>query len=144
MLQTLSKFALLVLVGSVLYLLFSGNLISSSPFVIASQLSALALSAWTRQNFQKNQFSIHAEPKDGPLLQTGPFKLIRHPMYASALLLVWSSVLGHGSFIAVILAFMVTGFIVIRIIIEDQFLGKRFPGYREYSLHTKRVIPFVL
>jgi len=143
-LKIMSKIALPVLGIAILYLVVSGNFFSPSPFVIAGQLLAVALSVWARQSFQGGQFSIHAEPIEGPMLRTGPYQVIRHPMYASALLLLWSSVFGHLSLTTVIIGFIVTCAIAVRIVTEDQFLRIHFPEYAEYSRTTKRVIPFLI
>jgi protein-S-isoprenylcysteine O-methyltransferase Ste14 len=75
MMKLVSKFALLILIIAILYLLISRSLLSPSPFVIAGQLLAIALSIWARRSFQTGQFSIYAEPAEGPLLSTGPYQL---------------------------------------------------------------------
>jgi len=142
--KLVSKFALLILIIAILYLLISRSLLSPSPFVIVGQLLAIALSIWARRSFQTGQFSIDAEPAEGTLLATGPYQFIRHPMYTSALLFVWSSILGHLSFITVIMGLMVTSVIAVRIVTEEQFLRTRFPDYAEYSHKTKRIIPFII
>ena len=122
MIRTVANLALPILLVALLYLLLSGNLLSSSPFVIAAQVLAIGVSVWARQSFRAAQFSIMAEPKAGPLLSTGPYRWIRHPMYASALLLLWASILGHFSIIPVIVGLLVTGVIALRIVTEEQFL----------------------
>jgi protein-S-isoprenylcysteine O-methyltransferase Ste14 len=142
--KIISKFALLITIVAVLYLLFSGNLLSLSPFVIAGQLLAVALGIWSRRTFQGGQFSIHAEPGEGPLLSSGPYHYIRHPMYSAALLLIWSSILGHLSLVTVVIGLIVTGVVGVRIMSEEQLLRSRFPGYVEYSRITKRIIPFTI
>lgn len=143
MMKTISKFFFPIFILTVLYLLISGNLLSPSPFVIATQVLALALGIWARRTFQSGQFSTGAETKDGQLLMTGPYKFIRHPIYAIVIVLVWSSVLGHPSLINVIISVIMTGITVIRIVTEEEFLRGRYPNYVEYSRKTKRVIPFV-
>ena len=142
--KLVSRFSLLILLFVILYLLISGNLLSWSPFVIAGQLLAIALSIWARRSFQKGQFSIHAEPAEGPLLSLGPYRLIRHPMYAAAMFLVWIGILGHLSIATVVVGLILTGVIAIRIVTEEQFLRARYPDYAEYSRKSKRVIPFVI
>lgn len=143
MMKLISKFALLITILAVLYLLISGNLFTKSPFVIAGQLLAVALSIWARRS-QEGQFSIHPEPVGGTLLSSGPYQVIRHPMYAAALLLIWSSILGHLSIINIIIGLIVTGTVAIRIMTEEQFLQARYPDYAEYSRKTKRIIPFMI
>lgn len=142
--KLISKFALLIIILAILYFLISGNLFSSSPFVIAGQVLAVALSIWARRSFQAGQFSIHAEPEKGNLLLTGPYQVIRHPMYASALLIIWSTILGHWSIANAVIGLIVISVIAIRITTEEQFLQASYPDYAEYSRNTKRIIPFII
>ncbi|MEZ4678267.1 MAG: hypothetical protein R2932_29040 [Caldilineaceae bacterium] len=144
MFKRLAQFALGVLVVGLLYLLVSGNLLSPSPLVIAAQLSAIGLAGWARRSFQPGQFSIHAEPKAGPRLATGPYRTIRHLMYAAALLLLWASILGHWSLIPVIVGLLITCEVALRITVEEQLLRASFSDYTAYAQTTKRLIPFIL
>jgi protein-S-isoprenylcysteine O-methyltransferase Ste14 len=105
---------------------------------------AVTLSVWARRNFQNDQFSICEEPKDGHLLSTGPYHFIRHPMYTSALLLIWAGILGHVSPLNLFVGAVVTGLIAIRIVVEEQYLRTSYPDYAEYSQSTKRVIPLII
>lgn len=142
--QLISQFALLIVMITILYLLISGNLLSLSPFVITAQFLAVALSVWARRSFQPDQFSIHAEPKEGQLLLRGPYQFIRHPMYAGALLLIWSGILGHISPVNLIIGVVITGVVAIRIVIEEQHLRTRYPDFAVYSHRTKRIIPLII
>jgi protein-S-isoprenylcysteine O-methyltransferase Ste14 len=65
-------------------------------------------------------------------------------MYAAALLLIWSSILGHWSLVPVIIGLIVTGEIALRIMTEEQFLRTRFSDYAAYAHKTKRIIPFLI
>jgi len=145
MLKLISKFTLLITILVILYFLISGNLFSASPFVIAGQVLAVALSVWSRRSFQQGQFSIHAEPVAGrPLLRTGPYRFMQHPMYASALLLVWSGILGHWSILNAVIGLINTGAIAVRIIVEERLLQSIYPDYSEYSRKTRRIVPFII
>ena len=140
----ISKFALLFVIAAILYLLLSGNLLSASPVIITLQLLALALSIWARRTFLKGQFSIHANPGEGPLLQNGPYKFIRHPMYTFALIIVWSATLGHWSLLVLIISLLVTSVALVRILTEEEFLRAKYPEYVRYASKTKRLIPFII
>ncbi len=142
--KVISRFAPLIVVVALVYLLLSDNLLSLSPFVIAVQLGAIALSIWARSVFQPDQFSIHAEAKKGQLLAKGPYKYIRHPMYTSALLLIWSGILSHLSPINIAIGVIVTGVVAVRIIVEEQSLSACYPEYAGYALSTKRIIPMLI
>lgn len=144
MMKLISKFTLLILIIAILYLLISGNLLSLSPFVIVAQILAVTLSIWARRSFQAGQFSIHAEPKDGQLLLRGPYRLIRHPMYAAALLFTWAGILSHISLVNLVIGVIITGIIAVRIVTEEQYLRTRYPDYVEYSSRTKRLIPSII
>lgn len=142
--KSISKVALVVLIVALLYLLISGNLLSLTPFVVAGQLLAVAIGVWARRSFMVGQFSVHAEPGEGQLLANGPYRYIRHPMYAAALLLVWPGILTNISPETVAVGVITTAVIAIRITVEEQFLRTRYAGYEAYTHKTKRVIPFLV
>ena len=142
--KLISKSALLILAIAVLYLLISGNLFSAHPLIITGQIFAVALSIWARKSFIGGQFSIHAKPVERSLILTGPYKYIRHPMYAAALLFIWSSILGHIAIVTVIIGLVVSCIIIVRIVVEDQFLHAFYPGYSDYADKTKRIIPLII
>ncbi|HKJ82050.1 MAG TPA: methyltransferase [Ignavibacteriaceae bacterium] len=143
MVKYIARFALLILVISILILLITGNFLSESPLIITGQLLCVGFNIWARRSFQKNQFSIHQEPLDGSLLTIGPYKYVRHPMYTSVLFLVWISISVHLSILSVSIAVVVTLVTAIRIVSEEKLLSLRFPDYPDYKLKTKAVIPFL-
>lgn len=142
--KRIANFALPILILAILYLMITGNFFSSSPFVIAAQVLAVALMIWSRRSFKSGQFSINAEPKEGSLMSNGPYRFIRHPMFAASLLLIWSSVLGHLSTVTMIVGLIVTLNIFYRISVEEQHLREHFPGYAEYARKTKRILPYLI
>lgn len=141
--RLISKSALLVGIMAVLYLLVSGSLFSINLLIIV-QVLAFAVMPWARRSFQPGQFSIHAEPEEGRMLVLGPYRYIRHPMYASALAIIWAGVLGHFSYLNLVIGIAVTVAISIRIMSEEQYLRTYYPDYMDYSRKTKRIIPFII
>ncbi len=140
--KIISKLALPTTILAGLYLLISGNLFSVNLFLLV-QVLAVAVMPWARRNFQPGQFNIHAEPKQGNLISSGPYKFIRHPMYASALAIIWSGILGHISLLNLIVGVIVTVVISIRIMVEEQYLRENYSEYVDFSRKTKLVIPFI-
>ncbi len=78
------------------------------------------------------------------VIDTGLYKIVRHPMYSATLLLFLSMPLVLGSIFSLII-FLVYPFIIAkRIISEEKFLEKELSGYSEYKNKVKyRLIPFI-
>ncbi len=83
-------------------------------------------------------------PKDdGALVQTGPFALVRHPMYGGGLgLALGWALFVHGwltlGYVALLFAFL--DFKSRR---EERWLAEKFPEYAAYRRRVRRLIPFV-
>jgi protein-S-isoprenylcysteine O-methyltransferase Ste14 len=77
------------------------------------------------------------------LVQTGPYRFLRHPGYASLGLMTIGLCVGYSSLIGLlaILALLLPG-VAYRIRMEEKLLGERFGDkYRTYVQRTKRLIP---
>jgi len=106
------------MVGAVLGLVAANSLVARSPAGIAVQVAALALMAWARLTFGRRSFHAAANPTAGGLVTTGPYRFIRHPIYASACLFVW-------------------------MLCEERLVVAAYPEYREYARTTRRIVPYV-
>jgi protein-S-isoprenylcysteine O-methyltransferase Ste14 len=81
----------------------------------------------------------------GRLITTGIYRHIRHPMYASLLMLSWGIMLKVPSWSGMLLACGATGFLVATARAEEVENLLRFgEAYRDFMHRTKRFIPFVL
>ncbi len=82
--------------------------------------------------------------KNQKIIDTGVYKIVRHPMYSATLLLFLSMPIVLGSVYS-LLIFLVYPFIIAkRIKYEEAFLEKELEGYCEYKIKVRyRLIPFV-
>src|SRR6476660_10518925 len=64
-----------------------------------------------------------------PVVSTGPYAYVRHPMYSGALLLLAAMPLGLGSWWSVLLVLPFFPVLVWRILDEEIFLRRNLPGY---------------
>ncbi len=96
--------------------------------------------------FKENTFTAATieVAADQRVIDTGPYRIVRHPMYAGALVMLFGTPLALGSgwgeafFIALALV------IVWRLLDEEKFLSKNLPGYERYCAKVRyRLIPFV-
>ncbi|MBQ4130990.1 MAG: isoprenylcysteine carboxylmethyltransferase family protein [Clostridia bacterium] len=78
------------------------------------------------------------------VVDTGFYRIVRHPMYAVTLLLFLSIPLVLGSWWSFLCFLLYIPVIVVRILNEEKILEEQLEGYKEYKTRIKyRLIPFV-
>jgi hypothetical protein len=95
--KTASLIALLVLVACVWWLGLNKSIFGTSATVIAIQVLAISLIVWARFTFGIRSFHATANPTTGGLVRSGPYKYIRHPIYAAVLYFIWAGIIAHAS-----------------------------------------------
>jgi protein-S-isoprenylcysteine O-methyltransferase Ste14 len=143
MLKTLSIIGYIGMIGALLGLLATRSLFSSSPFVISLQVLALLLFLWARVTFGRRSYHVVADPTEGGLVTGGPYRFIRHPIYAAFCLFTSAGVAAHWSWTAGLCDGLVLGSAVIRIFCEESLVAARYPEYAQYAATTWRMIPYV-
>jgi protein-S-isoprenylcysteine O-methyltransferase Ste14 len=82
--------------------------------------------------------------KGQKVISTGPYAIVRHPMYLGGLLMYLFSPIALGSFWAIIAFIPLPVLFILRLLNEEQVLVKELPGYKDYMQEVKyRLIPFV-
>jgi protein-S-isoprenylcysteine O-methyltransferase Ste14 len=78
------------------------------------------------------------------VISTGPYGVVRHPMYAGALLLLAATPIALGSWWGLLLFAPICLVIVWRLLDEERFLTTDLPGYAEYCANVRwRLVPAV-
>ncbi len=73
---------------------------------------------------------------------TGPYRLVRHPMYVGVILLWLSTALILGSWWALVPALIIAVIFIARTALEDRMLQAELPGYAEYAQRVRyRLLP---
>jgi protein-S-isoprenylcysteine O-methyltransferase Ste14 len=96
--------------------------------------------------FQANRFaaSIIRVEAGQAVISTGPYRMVRHPMYFGVLVLWLFVPLALGSYFASPAFALVIPVLVFRLLNEEKVLRRDLPGYDEYCRHTPfRLIPFL-
>jgi protein-S-isoprenylcysteine O-methyltransferase Ste14 len=76
------------------------------------------------------------------VIDTGPYALVRHPMYASALLYLIGTPLALGSYWGFLGLVFMLPFLVWRLLDEEHLLARELPGYAAYQARVRyRLIP---
>jgi len=78
------------------------------------------------------------------VITTGPYAVVRHPMYASGSLYVLGTPLALGSYWGFLAFAGMTPFLLWRLLDEERILTRDLPGYAEYrQLVRHRLVPMV-
>ena len=131
------------MIGGFLGLLITRTLFSSSPLAISVQVLAFVLFIWARITFGRRSYHLVADPTEGGLVTGGPYRYIRHPIYAAFCLFTSAGAVPHWSWSAGLCAGLVLGSAVLRISCEETLVAARYPEYAQYSVTTWRMIPYV-
>lgn len=83
-------------------------------------------------------------PKQGAtLVERGPYRIVRHPMYTGVILLAFGWAFAVASTLSLAYAFMTVGFLAIKTAREERWLREELTGYSEYERRVRRLIPFI-
>lgn len=139
----LSLLGYALMVCAVLGLLARHALLAAGVAMLTVQLVAVALMIWARLTFGLRSFRAAADPGSGPLVTTGPYRFLRHPIYAAVLYFLVAAVVSHSNPVNWLLVLAAAAGIVVRVIVEERLLTYRYPDYPVYISRTSRIIPFV-
>lgn len=105
--------------------------------------AGLAVLVWARRHLGRNWSQTVAVKQGHELVTSGPYRCVRHPMYAGGLVACAGSAIavrGPWIFLLIILGTLFFG----RVGAEDRLMARQFPAeYAAYKNRTKALIPFV-
>jgi len=106
-------------------------------------LPCLVLLGWImRENTFLSQVVKIDKKRDHQVITTGPYAIVRHPMYTVLIILLFAVPIALGSTFALILSFFLTVLLIVRTYLEDNTLHTELKGYPEYAKQTRyRLIP---
>lgn len=139
-----SKLLVFLQVSCLAYLLFFTNFIGKGILLVA-QISGFLLSLWAVLVMRPGQFNIQPEIKhNANFVNTGPYRLIRNPMYTGLIVFFGAGVL-HSFELTQSIAFLILTIVLLfKIRLEEKFLEERFgQAYLLYKSKTYRLFPYI-
>ena len=113
---------------------------------ILSQLFVFAGYWITLWVMKENSFASRTvQVEEGQrVISTGPYRLVRHPMYFGAVLILLFMSPALGSWWALPGFYAVIPLVVLRLLNEEKMLSRDLPGYSDYCLRTRsRLLPLL-
>jgi protein-S-isoprenylcysteine O-methyltransferase Ste14 len=116
------------------------SVVSSIGVILCA--AGIAFLAWARQHLGKNWSQTVAVKKGHELVTSGPYRYVRHPMYAGGLVAcIGSAVVCGGAWIFLLV--ILGGLFLWRVGAEGKLMGQQFPNeYPDYKKRTWALIPF--
>ena len=114
--------------------------------VIISNIMVFLGYLWVYFVFRENSYTsrIIEVEKEQKVISTGPYSIVRHPMYLGMIIMFLFTPLALGSWWALAIFALVPLIMILRILNEESVLLKNLPGYKDYCQKTTyRLIPFV-
>ena len=116
------------------WLVIAGNVLVAGGLIVA-QLVVI------QNNYAAATITVEAGQ---PLVSTGLYGLVRHPMYVGALIMMLGTPLALDSYWGLAVVIPSVAMLGARILDEENLLTERLPGYREYRQQVRyRLIPNV-
>jgi protein-S-isoprenylcysteine O-methyltransferase Ste14 len=123
---------------------------SSMPFAtvyvgMVLFLMAMTLVTWAMMANPHAESTVRIQTdRDHKVVTSGPYRIVRHPMYVGAILMYPATALIFGSMWALALSGVIAILFVCRAALEDRTLRRELAGYPQYASVTRyRLIPWV-
>lgn len=108
-------------------------------------VAGLAFAVWARTTLGRNWSGVVTLKEGHELVQRGPYRLVRHPIYTGLLIMSFATALIESrlaGFVGVLLMF---ASFWIKLDLEERLMLQQFPErYAAYKQRVKRIIPFVM
>lgn len=123
---------------------FTGAVLPPNLPIGVLQFAAFTLMGWTITLLGIGRFNARPEVHSrARLVVTGPYRVVRHPMYAAVLTLAFAWLLGRFTWSGLVCWAALFAVAFAKMQIEEQALAVRFPEYATYRRRTARLLPGV-
>ena len=105
--------------------------------------SGIVIAIWAAILLGPNLTPLPKPKPSGQLIQTGLYKLVRHPIYFGVILVSfgWAGI--EQTIYTLVLAFIVLIFFDLKSRQEERWLTQKFSEYDVYKQNTKKLIPYI-
>ena len=106
-------------------------------------LMGAGLAFFGASSLGRNLTPLPRPKDDATLVETGAYRLVRHPIYGGIILMAYGWSLIAQSWLTLAYATVVFLFLDLKSRREERWLKEKFPGYAEYSKRVRKLIPFL-
>jgi protein-S-isoprenylcysteine O-methyltransferase Ste14 len=105
----------------------------------------LAFALWARVTLGRNWSGVVTLKEGHELVERGPYRFVRHPIYTGILTMFFATALVQGHVAGFAGALLIFASFWIKLCREEKLMLQQFPErYAAYQQRAKRIVPFVL
>ena len=105
----------------------------------------LVFALWARVTLGRNWSGVVTLKEGHELVERGPYRFVRHPIYTGILTMFFATALAQGHLSGFVGTVLIFASFWIKLRDEEKLMLQQFPErYADYRRRVKRIIPFVL
>jgi protein-S-isoprenylcysteine O-methyltransferase Ste14 len=136
-------FAVLIIPG--LDYRFRGSTVPRAIMALGDVLLVFSLAiiffVFKENSYAAGTIKVETEQR---VISTGPYRMVRHPMYSGALILFLATPLALGSAWGLLVSIPLIGVLLARLMNEERYLSTNLAGYNTYRQQVGyRLLPFI-
>lgn len=142
--KTLQYILVTIQFAGIFYFAVSGTLYPQNFLVLILELVSVVVGLWAILAMKLHTLSVLPSVKQGGQLCTsGPYRILRHPMYTSVLLLLFALLLNKYDIFRLVVFIVVIIDLILKMNVEEKILLAHYSDYKSYMSNSKRIIPFL-
>jgi protein-S-isoprenylcysteine O-methyltransferase Ste14 len=106
--------------------------------------AGLAFTWWARLHMGRLWNGGVSRTAEHRVIESGPFALVRHPIYTGMIAAVWAVAVLQARPIALLGAMLFALGFILKARLEESFLAAEFPPYEDYRNRVPMIVPFVI
>jgi len=126
-------------------IMYRSTWISTNITLMIIQIIGFTIAAWAILEMRKTKMNIAPTPrKNGVLVTSGPYRLVRHPMYLSLILGLSPAMISYYNQTTIIIFTIFLVNLIFKMLFEEGLLKKFFgDDYKNYMKHSWRLFPYI-